>query len=231
MTMPLPAATGRGAWTQRGNRLGRALYLKGCSYSQPSNQDGWAVKQGVLAIQKLLVLNNIPLDYSSGPGIFGSRTNAAVLAFQKANVPPADGLVGRNTMKALLRGPVSARENNAGMPRHYLWGIIGAESAFDPGAVGYTTPYDIGLVQINTKVVTVGYDYPMDPVLALDWATDRMRSAYLRFTKYKGIDPWLAAVLNHHAPAWAASYATTGVWPNDRSLAYVNKVREMAATF
>ena len=230
--MPLPATTGRGAWSSRGNILNRGLYLKGCSTNLWKNQDQWAVSRGVLAIQQLLVSNGITLDYSTGPGIFGSRTDAAVRRFQEAVVPPADGLVGRNTMKALLRGPVARLEADAGMPRHWLWAIVGIESGFDPGSVGYSTPYDLGLVQINTKAASVSYDLAMDPLYALDWTANRMKEAYTRFLKYNTpIDKWEAAVLHHHAPAWANTYAQTGVWPNDKALAYVNKAREMVKTF
>lgn len=229
MTMPTPAATGRGAWSLRGNAMNRAFYVKDCS-TTTQTQDAYAVRQGVLAIQKLL-----GMDYSTGPGTFGPKTDAAVRSFQTAAVPPADGVVGRNTMRALLRPPIARIEAEKKIPGHLLWGLVGAESDYDPGAVGYTTPYDLGLVQINLQYNPgVSPEQAFDPTFALNYAADRMLTAYNKFRLLttNGTIAWNGAVLDHHAPAWAVSYVKSGgVWPNDRSSLYVSRVKTFASTF
>lgn len=232
--MPTPAETGRGAWSKRGNVVDSTIYKRlngrSCSVSNVDavTQDLWAVNRGVLAIQQLL-----GMDYTSGPGLFGPKTYAAVLAFQTSMVPPADGLVGRNTMRALLRGPVGALEKQRGIPRRLLWGIVGAESSWDPGAVGNTTPYDVGLAQINLKVnTTVTAEQAVTPAFALEWTAAKMAAAqatYLRSYACPVPLAWDAAALAHHAPAWGRQYASTGVLPNDKAKAYLQRVELCAS--
>ena len=55
------------------------------------------------AVRKLQeLLNALGYDCSSVDGIFGSKTKAAVLAFQKANGLAADGIVGPLTWGKLV---------------------------------------------------------------------------------------------------------------------------------
>jgi hypothetical protein len=217
--------------------------------SEPGkDQDFWAVAAGVLAVQKLLatvtrvrvdgkwVPLTVGLDYSGGPGIFGPRTEAAVKAFQQTANPPADGIAGPNTCKALLRDPVYAQQQRVSMPRNLLWGIIGQESGWDPGAVGGTTPHDLGLVQINTLAHPVPPLLAFDPAYSLPWAADRMKAAHDRYIA-KGVTAetaWNLAALYHHAPAWADYWASKGYPPPTYATAaqvYIDKVKKAAATW
>jgi len=227
--MPEPAETGRSAWTSRGNKLAKRMYLKGCSWglSDVTDQDRWAVNRAVLAIQNLL-----GVDYASSPGIFGPRTDAAVRAFQTANVPPADGIVGPNTSRALLRPLVAQKEKENGIPGRLLWGIIGAESGWDMGAVGAMTPDDLGVVQINMNWQTFPEDNAMDPRFAVEWGARRLKATANNLAA-KGCPPdrlWDAAVLSHNSPVNGRKYAATGTYPTQQAADYVARVRKAAAT-
>lgn len=223
-------ATGRGAWTTRGfpdgsgvrmyRRLRTPVPVGG---EAERDLDHLAVNRGVLAIQRLL-----DIDYSTGPGIFGPRTDAAVRAYQKVKVPPADGIVGPNTMRALLKPVVSIEETVRDIPAHLLWGLIAQESGYDPGAVGYTTPSDLGLVQINTAVQPVTPDQAFDPLFSIKWAANRMRKAYDKYSAKLGPEEyakaWDCAVASHNSPAAADSWAN-GALPTLRVTDYVARVR------
>ena len=50
------------------------------------------------------LLNDNGFDCGTADGIYGSKTLAAVKAYQKAHGLTADGIVGRNTWTQLIRG-------------------------------------------------------------------------------------------------------------------------------
>jgi len=230
---------GRGAWTRKGmpneaytmykrNPAGSPM-TGGQAELGPSYE---AVHYGVLAIQKLLVLNGSPLDYSSGPGLFGSKTQYATRVWQTLHVPPPDGVVGPNTMKSLLKAPVKATQAQYRIEDNLLFGLVLSESGADPGAVGYYSPADKGLVQINTAVhKTVTTEQVFDPVFSLDWAASRMSAVYASFlgkTSGNVRLSWDCAIANHNAPTWARQWADTGIAPNPTIAKYVEGVRRRA---
>lgn len=231
--------TGRGAWTQRGFPGAFSMYKRNPAGSPMTGgqaslgPDHEAVHYGVLAIQKLLVLNGSTLDYSSGPGLFGSKTQYATKVYQSLYVPPGDGVVGPNTMKSLLRKPIRAAQAKYSIVDNLLFGIVLQESGGDPGAVGYYSPADKGLVQINTAVHTsVTKEQVFDPEFSLEWAATRLSTAYATFlgkTSGNVRLSWDCAVANHNAPTWARSWATNGVPPNETIAKYVENVRRRAS--
>jgi Putative peptidoglycan binding domain/Transglycosylase SLT domain len=244
--MPTPGVDGRSAWTVRGFPDGFSKMYRRHLIGRPTggnpeySQDYWAVASGVLAIQRLVngvtqfwngsgwTPVDVTLDYSSGPGIFGPATERAVKAYQAIAVKPADGIAGPNTCKSLLHQPVNSAESQHGIPRHLLWGVIAQESAYDPGAVGFSTPYDLGLVQINTKVHPVNPRDAFDPYFALEWAGTRMaqKSAAYRLKQPEEL-AWNLAALAHHAPGWADYWAKYGSPPPayaTRAQDYINRV-------
>ena len=58
--------------------------------------------RGTAVLQLQQALNALGYDCGSVDGIFGSKTKAAVLAFQKANGLAADGIVGPLTWGKLV---------------------------------------------------------------------------------------------------------------------------------
>jgi peptidoglycan hydrolase-like protein with peptidoglycan-binding domain len=212
-------------------RLDTRNYRRGCSWGVASSdtQDKWAVNRGVLAIQILLGLNGFPVNYSTAPGVFGPLTEASTLAFQAKHATPADGIVGPKTTRALLRGTVAQNERANGIPDRLLWGLIGAETSWDPGAVGYTTPQDIGICQFNLYWNrSMSPDEAMDPRHVIPIAARRTRTRYNEYLPLTGGNvqrAWDCAVLSHNSPVRARLYATTGVYPTAQAEDYVRKVR------
>jgi hypothetical protein len=228
MTMPAPAETGRGAWTSRGNKVASRYYKRGCSTTAAAaNQDEWAVKQGTAAIQTLL---SVPLV----DGSFGAQTEAAVKSFQSVNGLVADGVVGAKTAQKLIKRVITPLEAKYGVPENLAYGIVFHESGFDPGAVGYSTPLDLGLSQINTKWGTDPYS-AMNPLFNLDFVAKKAgvaRAKYLTQTSNQAL-VYDATILQHHAPSWANYLVANGTYPNAearlKSETYIAKVKQKIA--
>ena len=241
--------TGRGAWTSRGFPNGFARMYRRHVTGEPTggnpskDQDFFAVNRGVLAIQNLLNYNGYVLDYSTGPGIFGPRTDKVVRSYQVKYVPPADGIVGPNTMRALLRKLI--RENQAAfkIPDNLLAGIITQESGFDPGAVGYVSPSDLGLVQINTSVVSITPDQAFDPFFALPWAAKRLAVKYGEYVSKMQAKTghsitaeetrlvWDCTIASHNSPVAANQWFNAGQPPSERIANYVQNIRKFGLVY
>jgi hypothetical protein len=229
--MPQPGPTGRGSWSKRGMRpeVTRGMYERGASWGLAScdTQDKWAVNRAVLAIQKMLGWNGFPVQYASAPGVFGPLTNASTLAFQEKFAAPADGIVGPNTTRALLRKYIADQERINGIPNRYLWGQIGAETSWDLGCVGYYTPLDVGICQMNLYYnSSMSPDQATDPLYVIPISAKRLRT---RFNEYRLLTTdvnraWEAAILSHNSPVRARAYASTGVYPTAQAEDYVRKV-------
>jgi peptidoglycan hydrolase-like protein with peptidoglycan-binding domain len=232
--MPAPLATGRGSWTKRGMRTTRGMYERGSSWGVSScdTQDKWAVNRGVLAIQVMLGYNGYPVQYASAAGVFGPLTDASVIAFQNKFVAPADGIVGPNTSRALLRGFVASEEKKNGIPNRYLWGQIGAETGWDMGCIGYSTPNDLGICQFNLYFnQSVSPDQAMNPLYVIPISAQRLRTRYNEYLKLSGGNvqlAWDAAILSHNSPVRARNLASTGTYPTAQSEDYVTKVKAAA---
>jgi peptidoglycan hydrolase-like protein with peptidoglycan-binding domain len=207
------------------------MYERGCSWGVASSdtQDKWAVNRAVLAIQTLLGYNGFPVQYASAPGVFGPLTDASTRAFQAVHAAPADGIVGPNTTRALLRKIVAAQEKVNGVPDRILWGQIGAETSWDLGCIGYYTPLDLGICQFNLYYnANISPDEAMNPQYVIPISARRLRT---RFNEYRLLTSdvtraWDAAILSHNSPVRARAYAKTGVYPTAQAADYVSKVRK-----
>jgi hypothetical protein len=157
---------GRGAWSVSG--AGGTLKVDGKSPGPyyclaaagvrkvgdtqlPSTINSRAVRAGVVAIQRALNRRQIKAPVS---GVFDQNTKGAVVAFQLKYMPGESswGGVGPETAKALFLHDVKVRSTAVGFEDwRAVCGIISSESSFDPGAVGYLDPDDLGLAQINGR--------------------------------------------------------------------------------
>lgn len=240
------AETGRGAWTRRGfpvnpgaqtgftNMYRRNPTTGGAVTGSQSSLglDYEAVHHGVRAIQDLL---DIYID-----GRFGPQTEAAVKKFQTLRGLTSDGIAGPATMKSLLLGTMMNVTSQYRIPDRLIYGLARQESVNDPGAVGYSTPSDRGLVQINLNAhPTITMAQACIPSFSLDWAGNRMRTQHDRYrnrtdymTSHDGKDKlaWDCAVAYHNAPAWAEQWAKTGTPPNQQIADYVAKVRAFGSS-
>jgi hypothetical protein len=236
MSDPLtPDVPGRGAWRLQGGLLplrkgstSRSGYYRlagpgetpvGSAYvrkTAPDRSDSArAVNLGVQALQALCGLAPVERD-----GWYGKGTDAAVRAAQDAHGVTVDGVVGRGTMKALLRAivedlvlEVAPAVGLRAEFRECLGGLAAWESALDPAAVG-VSGYDHGLVQINLAAHTdVTPEDAHNPWFALRFAATDLRATYDRWAGKTVADPLDVAVANHNSPRLARQYAETGVWP------------------
>lgn len=243
-----PPTTGRGAWPKdgRGGTLnpdgtpgGFYLFragspIVGSGGLAATDLDHRAVAYGVKAIQFALRWHGLTIVADAK---YGQATAAAVTTFQQRlparpytdPVRPADppGVVGKGTAYHLFSPIASAYCAGYGVPPGIAHGIVELESAWDPGAVGFSTPQDLGLAQWRTPLEHDGEF--MDEAKAFDIYPALRLLAQTQAARFASLHHWALAVAAHHAPAWAAQWATaTGAWapdsPEGKSWAYLNVV-------
>lgn len=241
-------ATGRGAWPKdgRGGTLnpdgtpgGYYLYRAGSTIVGSGglaapDLDHRAAAYGVKGIQFALRWHGFTVNADAE---YGPATASAVAAFQRGQqkypyvdaVRPADppGVVGKGTAYHLFAPIASAYCARYAVPPGIAHGIVELESAWDPGAVGFTTPQDLGLAQWRVPLEHDGEF--MDEAKAFDVFTSLRLLAQTQAARYASLKHWALAMAAHHAPAWAAQWAkTTGAWtadsPEGKSWSYLNVV-------
>lgn len=215
---------GRGAWRTTGMPPGGSKYYEyvppGLVGATPGQgPDFEAVMYGVKAIkQRINELGYKPVLPSDG--IFGPRMRDGLIWAQRLLGVDPDGLFGPKTAIAFFWPVVKEIEPNNLLIQHTVGGIAQHESAWDPGAVGYTTPDDHGMVQINKPAnPKISLAQAFDPRFAFEYARDRITSA---FNTYHDID---IAVCSYASPLWAQQWFQTGHAPNQAMVDYANFVK------
>jgi peptidoglycan hydrolase-like protein with peptidoglycan-binding domain len=219
---------GRSAWTIRGHACKTRFYRK--SENLPADgtgtgTDAEAVRLGVKAIQ--VQVNRIVFIPAGLPGLridglFGVATRAAVQRAQEKLGLVSDGVVGRKTFSAMIRAQIDYYARSYEVDPAILYGQIGAESSFDPGAVGYAHPADRGLVQINTETHTdVTVEEAHDTAFALDWSANRLANATLRYAGKGDLLQTQCVILQHNSPSAADWLYRTGTYNSPTAEAYV----------
>lgn len=107
--------------------------------------DYYATWRGAVGIQRMLGV--------TADGLFGKDTFAALKSWQSARGLVPDGVAGPATLRAMFsplarKIAVMAGSAHTVLP-DLVVGHVGYESGWDVGAVGVTTPVDLGLGQIN----------------------------------------------------------------------------------
>lgn len=161
LTYPTP---GRGAWSSIGGTLSSDGTKPGTYYRSPAGtmkmpglagytavqQDGsidinsYAVYMAVKGIQREVGVTE--------DGLFGPATGAAVSSWQIRHGLESDGVFGPTTARTMFRAVALTIARNASpnlAVTELVFGHVGFESGWDPGAVGYVEPRDLGLGQIN----------------------------------------------------------------------------------
>jgi len=188
-----------------------------------------AVHGAVLAIQRALRRRlDTKLEVT---GVYDRATAEAASAFRHGIGQDSWGGIGPYTAKELWLPELKALCHRRGIDQwEVVCGVVQNESAWDPGAVGYIKPVDIGLAQINgeahpdmsererlspTFSFNFVINYLLNAMKRLDGNLDHAIISYnLGVT---GAKRWLAA----GAPAM---YTPPGSVPRD-VLAYVDRIR------
>lgn len=219
------STTGRGAWSKIGMPPNGGSYYElldpiRVGSSTNLGPDFQAVNYGVRAIQKRINGLHAALDLPQRivvDGEFGPSTHAGLLWAQRQVGVAVDGQFGPKTSLAFF-WPVI--QEIAGNNAHTVGGICAHESGFDPGAVGFSTPDDHGLVQINAKAnpkitITQAFDHRF----AFKYCSDRIAAA---LAKYHNVD---IAVCSYASPVWAEEWFRTNIAPNQAMRDYADWVR------
>lgn len=188
MVNVLPVTQGRGTWPNDGD--GGTLVLDGTKlgpwYRSPAGTMKWPGYAGYVAAK-----NNTSVDLNfyavyravkdlqrvvgaTSDGLFGAQTGDKVKTWQANHGLVADGVVGPKTTRAMYHPVVLASAKTVDTSLTNLGpiagGHIGWESGWDPGAVGVTTPDDVGLGQINgPSHPDMSLDDRLDPRKAITW--------------------------------------------------------------
>jgi peptidoglycan hydrolase-like protein with peptidoglycan-binding domain len=235
--MTVPSVTqGRGAWTATGKDNRSRYYeyivgkpLDGSAAGKDVNY--LAVNLGVKALQARINAYGYSPKLTED-GVLGARSKAGIAWIQGKLKLTADGQAGQITMKAIFRDLVAWYAGMSGVPAGHIWGMMMLESVADPGAVGFSTPSDLGLCQINIEAhPDVTAQQAHDPHFAIPYTTNRLAGARAKFGG-KGSELQIkCSIAQHNAPAWAASWYSTGQPPNEKIAAYVTKVLSLAETY
>jgi hypothetical protein len=235
MSVP-EVSTGRGAWSTVGKLNGSRYYeyiagkpLDGSSASRDVNFQ--AVNLGVKAIQERI--NSF--GYSPGliaDGVLGKGTREGIIWVQKRLGLYADGRAGTVTMQALWRDYLVWFGGVYSVPAAHMYGFMMLESVGDPGAVGYVTPSDRGLNQINLVAhPNITVEQAFDPVFSINYTAQRLSQARSKYSG-KTIDlKTKCSIAQHNAPVYADQWYQTGSPPNTKIATYVDKVLEYATKF
>ena len=190
--------------------------------SQPGiDQSHRAVNYGVQAIQRYI--NQLYALVGHAPilanGIFGPSTKDGVVVAQYLSRITIDGVFGPQTATAFF-WPTLKRYAPDPASATIMGGICHLESGFDPGAVGFEIPQDLGLAQINLPSnPTVKEPDAFAPTFALHYLVNRVKNALAAFTNQD------AAIVSYNNPSWAEQWEQTGHAPTPAAQTYVNLVR------
>lgn len=221
--------TGRGAWTAiaKGNKSRYYEYIPGkpLDGSEPTRDVNYqAVNLGVKGIQERINAFGCPTQLVTD-GVLGPKSQAGIRWVQGFLGLYVDGQAGPTTCKALWHDLIKWFAAYHGVPAPHIWGFMMAESMADPGAVGYSTPSDRGLFQVNLVAHTaVKAQEAFNPVWSVNYTCARLRSARDTYSAKGKVLQTQCGIAQHNAPAWAQQWYNTGSPPNAKIQAYVDKV-------
>lgn len=206
-------------------------------YQMPVSADQWVIARtayGVISIQKVLIkrgyLNSDPAKLTGG---FGVLTKEATIHFQKDAALVPDGIVGPKTARRLYYPHIAWWQAQCGIPNNLLYGELGLESGFDPGAEGMVDRDDRGIAQYNRHWHPEVPDEKAfgDALWCIQKSAGDMQAAFLMLrieAGSSGASPWDCAIAHHNNPVAALAWARDGKAPNDGIKHYVELVRANA---
>lgn len=179
---------GRGAWSAVGGTLSSDGKAPGSFYRAPSGtiqMPGLAGYRGVNAGQAVDI--NVYAVYmgvqaiqrevgAATDGLFGNDTAAALKTWQARHGLESDGVFGPATAKAMfspMAHAMAANVSSSSVVSKLVGAHVGFESGWDPGAVGYVEPRDLGLGQINGPAHSdLNPEFRLNPRLALSFVAN-----------------------------------------------------------
>jgi putative peptidoglycan binding protein/transglycosylase-like protein with SLT domain len=213
-----------GAW-QYDNGTKR-YFKRGMSYGD-TDAEKQRIRYAVASMQRELTALGFDLRKGYTGGDFGLRMAKDVKHFQASRGLDEDGVIGRETAKALWRPAIDRIEEHSHIPDNILCALIRLESAFDAAATGSVRPEDRGLAQINSSAhPELSDEEVFDGLFALRWTRDRLVSARRRFEPKCPDIVWDVVIANHNSPVAAKSWCETGTPPNEDIATYVALVRK-----
>lgn len=244
MSAPTPTKPGRGMWTTTGGLLPPKPGKKGGFYRAPkpgetpvgaaglkedATYNEAVVTAGVKAMQRRL--NDIFPDLLlKVDGVVGPKTAEGFIGVQAQHDLVEDGICGPKTVQAMVMPLVVAAARQYGIPAWALIGIVGAESGWDPAAVGAQTPWDTGLCQVNRDAhPAMSVHDATDFHIALNWSARELKGWRDRLGPLcvKGVDPDDVMTAAHNSPKAARAWAVDGKpGKSPDPSAYVAKVRQ-----
>lgn len=182
-------STGRGAWsTGTGGTLNSDGSAAGIYYREPTGHmampgyvaykvtragapvdvNFFAVYAGVKALQREIGVTD--------DGLFGPATTARLKTWQTEKRLTPDGVFGPASARAMfipIAKAVGMHTSASTMVPRLVVGHVTVESGWDPGAVGVSTPHDLGLGQINGDAhPDLSPQFRLSPRLALGFVAN-----------------------------------------------------------
>lgn len=156
---------------------GRIAYIA-VSTEQPVSINDYAVYKAIQGFQRWVG--------TPATGLYEAATKDAVVEWQIRKGLVADGIFGPATARTLIE-PIIRSEANKIDSEHPILGALGVgfcswESGFDLGAVGGTSPEDLGLFQINgPSHPSMSVDARLTPILAIRYGLELIESNLAEF--------------------------------------------------
>lgn len=209
----------------------------GSSMAMPGLTGALAVKRGLTcSINDYAVHRAVralqPFFGTTPDGILGPNSDAAIRAYQGRHNLYVDGIVGPKTCKSLFAPLVDTAAEIAGHPEDLATvarGTISMESMYDPGAVGVSTPQDLGIGQINGPAhPNLSVNDRFDPTIAIPWVVNFIDSN-MRAMGYdldSGIAAYNLGVTG--AKAWTAA-GRPQMWYGKDVYRYIQEVKQQGA--
>lgn len=153
-------------------------------YKKGMNATGDSRLQAALTAYRVeLAYNGFEKNLVLDSPLFGDAMDNRTKEFQASVGLKADGQLGVKSSTELFRKRVSMVEGKYNLPTGALGKQLLLESAYDPVAVGYSDPQDHGISQINLRLhPSVTIDEAYDPIFAIDWAGQYIRTSFEHVT-------------------------------------------------
>lgn len=194
-----------------------------------SGDRGW----DVYALQSALVALGFPVGPNDG--IWGSKTEVAVRAFQERYDLKVDGVAGVVTQRAAALALIWPAQRTHRLPSGLMRGQIEKESGF---ILGNHSPayerngqrhYDVGVTQRSTQYVS--YETGYSAASSIDKLGETVRGNYNKYKAYGKITNerrlWELAAGSWNAPSWTDTLAKGGTLSpanRDHIEAYIDRV-------